>query len=303
MAYDELRHPRNTEAPPIDDSESGMRVVNPKLALRWNITPEIRLRAMYAQSLGGVFYDQSARLEPVQLAGFVQAFRNGIPESVAGLVPGMRFDIFGAAIDAQISAHSWVMVSFEGMNTRARRSSGAYFRYETDLEDARPDQLIEDIRYQERAVSVTWNRLLGDCWSAGAQFRFSHAASDHLFQSALPLKTFLGDDSWQHREIEALLFSSRVFVRFQDPGGFFADAEGLHFAQVKEWQMYEGSPSEGDAFFHLNAAAGFRWAQRRAELRVTALNLLAQDYHLHSFNGPVALPRDRTLAVSFRFEF
>ena len=58
------------------------------LGLLWTLRTNTHLRAAWTKSLGGTFYDTSIRLEPVQVAGFTQAYRSLAPESVTGLVPG-----------------------------------------------------------------------------------------------------------------------------------------------------------------------------------------------------------------------
>jgi hypothetical protein len=50
------------------------------------------VRGAYTRSLGGIYHDNSVRLEPTGVAGFNQAFRSLIPESVAGPVPATEFE-------------------------------------------------------------------------------------------------------------------------------------------------------------------------------------------------------------------
>ena len=86
---------------------------------------DTHLRAAYSQSLGGAFFDQSVRLEPVQLAGFNQAFRSLVPESVAGLVPGPRFETFGAGIDQKIApTRTYLLAQGEILRSLGTRTVG-----------------------------------------------------------------------------------------------------------------------------------------------------------------------------------
>lgn len=50
--------------------------------------------AAYIRSLGGVFLDNSFRLEPTKVARF-QAFRSLAPKSAVGLFLGTRFETAG----------------------------------------------------------------------------------------------------------------------------------------------------------------------------------------------------------------
>ena len=95
-SYDHVRFPSDIDTPPIAVNEKSVDQVSPKAGLLWSPTPDTHFRAAYTRSLGGVFFDNSVRLEPVQIAGFDQAFRSIAPESAVGIVPGTRFVTFTA---------------------------------------------------------------------------------------------------------------------------------------------------------------------------------------------------------------
>ena len=65
-------------------------------------------------------------------------------------------------------------------------------------------------------------------------------------------------------------------------------------------------PLLGSDYFpavHFNLEGGYRFPQRRAEIRIGLLNLTDQDYRLNPLNLMAAIPRSRTLAVSLKFRF
>jgi len=84
VAYDYQSLPQNALFAPVDDGVRIERQVSPKAGLIWTPNRWSVVRAAYSQSLGGASLDQSVRLEPTQLAGFAQAYRNLIPESLVG---------------------------------------------------------------------------------------------------------------------------------------------------------------------------------------------------------------------------
>ena len=63
----------------------------------------------------------------------------------------------------------------------------------------------------------------------------------------------------------------------------------------------EGLP--GEDFWQFNVWAGYRFARRRAEVRIGLLNITDQEYQLNPLNLHAVLPHDRTLAVNVRFSF
>ncbi|HEY9174804.1 MAG TPA: TonB-dependent receptor, partial [Verrucomicrobiae bacterium] len=85
LAWESLEMPRNFRHPPIQGGEQTQSRVEPKAGLVWRPSEPVTLRGMYARSLGGATLDESYRLEPVQLAGFSQAFRTVI---IIGETPG-----------------------------------------------------------------------------------------------------------------------------------------------------------------------------------------------------------------------
>jgi outer membrane receptor protein involved in Fe transport len=63
------------------------------------------------------------------------------------------------------------------------------------------------------------------------------------------------------------------------------------------------TPLAGEDVWQHNVSIGYRFPRRHAELRVGLLNILDQDYRLNPLNLRGDLPRDRTVAVSFRINF
>ena len=86
VSYDRLKFPANHRNSPITDSQSSHSRVSPKAGVIWNPWGKLIIRGAYTRSLGGVSFDESVLLEPNQVAGFNQVFRDIISESVVGSV-------------------------------------------------------------------------------------------------------------------------------------------------------------------------------------------------------------------------
>jgi outer membrane receptor protein involved in Fe transport len=140
VSYDRLEAPRNFRYAPISAGEETTERVSPKAGLIFTPHRTTTLRAGYAQSLGGVSFDQSFALEPTQVAGFNQAWRSLIPESVAGANSGARFEIGrrpgrevrnwhlpGAVVGAaqiESESHIWDLRFFSAIHHRVQRHPG-----------------------------------------------------------------------------------------------------------------------------------------------------------------------------------
>jgi len=80
------------------------------------------LRGIFSRSLGGVSLDESYRLEPTQLAGFPQAFRTVISESLVGSVAAPEYEvIITGSTDALGNAYTFEVESFKAFREARSR--------------------------------------------------------------------------------------------------------------------------------------------------------------------------------------
>jgi outer membrane receptor protein involved in Fe transport len=152
----------------------------------------------------------------------------------------------------------------------------------------------EKLEYDERAVQLTLNQLLGDSWSLGAQYRFSRANLEDRF-TAIPVSVW----PYADQDLTATLHQVRLFARCNFRNGVFAHAETLFFSQEND----DRPELRGDHVWQVNAFAGYRFPRRHAEVRVGILNLTDRNYRLNPLNVLNELPRERTLAVNLKVAF
>ena len=75
LSYDRLEFPTDYRNAPIVSGQDSRDRLSPKAGVIWNPVGNLFLRGAYAQSLGGVSFDESVSLEPNQVAGFNQVLR------------------------------------------------------------------------------------------------------------------------------------------------------------------------------------------------------------------------------------
>jgi Tfp pilus assembly protein PilF len=298
VAYDHLEFPLNSEIPPLGAGQETRDKVSPKAGLEWTPCADATVRGVYTRSLGGVFFDQSVRLEPTQLAGFNQAFRSLIPESVAGLVPGTEFETAGAALDLKFKTRTYVSFNAETLWSDGDRVVGGFDRLAGVLVAA-PSGSAERLGFRERSVGVIVNQLLGEEWSLGASYRVSQAELNDRFVNIPATATASGGFS-ADRDLQGVLQQVNLYARFHHRCGFFGELGSIWTAQSDRGYAPD---IPGDDFWQFNAFAGYRFLQRRAELRLGLLNIADQDYRLNPLNLTYELPRGRTLAASLKFTF
>lgn len=294
-SYDHLDHPVNNEIVPVRDGQASKDLWSPKAGLRWQPFDSTTLRAGYTRSLGGVFYDTSVRLEPTQIAGFNQAFRSLLPESVAGLVPGSEFETLGAAWDQKIDDQTFFSVSGELLKSSGDRTVGTLDAFGPLLTDI-PSGTRQHLDYQEKVLAVSLDRMIGRQFALGATYRLSEAELDDRVPEV--------PDAWSpsfsptaNRTVSALMHQLDLRAIINHPSGAFGEFHSLWTRQSNRGY----SPAlPGDDFWQFNVFVGYRLTRRVAELRVGVLNLGDEDYRLNPLNLLSALPRERTFVISLK---
>jgi len=293
VAYDHLRYPENANLPPLQREETTREQVSPKAGLVWTPLDSTSLRVAYTRSLGGVFYDNSVRLEPTQLAGFTQSYRSLAPESVAGLVPGSRFETIHLGLEHKFPTHTYLLLETEWLRSEGKRSVGVFDFTDAPPFVAVPSSTPQELSFDERSLALSMHQLVGSEWAFGARYRLSHAELESEFTALSP--ALVPEAKTEDR---AILHQLNLHALWQNTAGFFARSEGIWYAQSNETST--GSLPDDD-FWHFNAVAGYRFARRRAEIAVGLLNITDQDYRLNPLNSFLELPRGRTLVVSLKF--
>ena len=295
VSYDHLEFPANTDLPPLSTGEATANLISPKAGLLFTPWKRGLLRASYTKSLGGLFFDNSVRLEPTQMAGFNQAFRSLIPESVAGLLPGAEFETAGVGFDQSFAYGTWFGVRAEWLTSDGERTVGvltnslpAFLR----IPDS-PSSTQQTLAFRERSLSAYAGQLLGHNFSIGARYLISEADLNQRFpdipDTATGLNQLEGDE-------QATLQQLVLTLNFHHRSGVFAQWE---FA----WYRQNNSAYPDEDFWQHNLMVGYRLPRRYAEIRMGLLNIFDTDYRLNPLDIHAELPRGRTVTVSLRMGF
>ena len=297
LSYDQLTYPGNVDLPPVQADEDRRSVLGPKVGFTAEPWRGGWLHGAWTRSLGGLFFDNSIRLEPAEVAGSTSAFRSLIPESVEGLVPGTRFDSWTIGFDQSLRSQTYFGVSAELLQSDGSRDVGAFTNSIAFIpvpnEPATTGQILD---YQERNLSAYVNQLVGRDWSLGGRYRLS----DAKLNTTLPNLAGITGVSAQEQDERAVLQHGQLFLIYNLPCGFFAEWSSDWYHQ----DNYGYSPGlSGDDFWQHNIFAGYVFPHRHAELRLGFLNLTGQDYRLNPLNLQSELTRGRTFTASLRLNF
>jgi outer membrane receptor protein involved in Fe transport len=254
------------------------------------------LHGAYSRFLSGVSLDQSVRLEPVHVAGFNQAYRSLIPEAVAGATAAPEFESFGLAWDQHFAAtDTYLGVTAELLRSDVRRDLGSFSLLTAFPFPITPESTSQELEYEERNLTVTLNQLIGRDWAFNARYRLSDATLDSRFPG-IPLTISPAAETRQ----EATLHEVGLGLVFNHPSGIFGSGEAIWYQQSNRGDTPD---LPGDDFWQFNVFAGYRFLDRRAELRVGVLNLTDQDYRLNPLNLYSEMRRTRTFVAGVKIQF
>jgi hypothetical protein len=281
--------PNDFRQPPISAGEATRSQLGPKAALVWSPLPEVTFRGIYTRSLGGVSLDESYRLEPTELAGFPQAFRSLISESVVGSQSAPTFETLGGALDLKLGTRTYAGIQVERLRSDVGQGIGDLLTPFGSFHSA-VSSTEELLDYTENTFALSLNQLVGDQVVFGAGYKIT--------QSDLGI-VYPGVPSLDGR-LKARLGEVDGYALFDHPSGFFARAEVHWYGQSDlGWTPVEPRVS----FFQENLFAGYRFAHRHAELQLGILNLSGGDYNLNPLTVYQELPRKRVLDARLNFIF
>jgi Tfp pilus assembly protein PilF len=301
LVYDEMSYPSNFRNPPLFSGENRRSQLGPKAAIVWNPRPEVALRGVFTRSLGGVSLDESYRLEPTQLAGFPQAFRSVISESLVGSVAAPKYQTYGLALDLKFPTGTYAGIQVERIESDVRRQIGVFSLTNGDY--FTPDSTAEQLDYRENSLVASINQLVGEYFVLGVSYKFEDARLHDLLPDVLDSAadpTLVR--STADRTFLSHLHQTTGYVLFNHPSGFFARADAVWYHQHNSGSGFN-PPQPGDDFVQENLYAGYRFAHRRAEIRLGVLNLSGKDYRLNPLTQYVEIPRERTFEARLNFIF
>lgn len=303
--YDHMEQPAVLNTTPFSRQERAATQTSPKAGLIWTPFKDTTLRAAYTRSLSGFGGDSGLGIEPTEVAGFNQAYRSIIPETVVGDTSGSRLDTIDASLEQKFSTDTYLAVSGQILYSRLTRDDGAYF---LDVSDNSTQQfpisrpLRHFLDYRERSLTFTADQLIGKQWSVGARYRLSQAELNSSYLDVSPkLPASVIDKPFKARQnLDSLLQTVTLRANWNHPSGLFSTFEADWYSQDNMGY----SPAEPrDDFWQLNASAGCRFWHRKAELSVGVLNIANQNYQLEPLNLYNDMARSRTYFVRLLLSF
>lgn len=295
LSYERIVLPDNYRLAPIAAGSEATYHLLPKAGLIWTPKKDTAVRAAFTRSAAGASFDQSFQLEPTEVAGFNQAYRSLIPESVAGANAGAEFTTYGLTLEHRFRTHTYLTLSAEHLESAVRREVGA-FQF-VDLAGPSLSLLPEHLDFNESSAAIALHQLAGRDWTFGATYRISRARLKDSYPGVSP-DVALGFSPVT--DVNSTLQSLDLQAVYQNPAGWFSR---LDVAWLRQDNSGYQSAIAGDDFWQINLLAGWRFARRHLEISVGVMNLGGQNYRLAPLNLHPEFYRDRAFVFQTRFNF
>jgi tetratricopeptide (TPR) repeat protein len=315
--YDDLTFPQNFRSPPIDSQKQTIKKVSPKVGIILQPSGSTVIRAAYTQAVSGASFDESVRLEPTEVAGFTQAYRELASESVVGSMAGNVYDLLGVSVEQKLPTRTFLGLEYDDLRQNNQQTLGAfdYLTSENNYPaEILPSSLGADDRYREQILTGTINQLVGQEWSFGARYQYTVSQLNQQepdLQSALnaaggrgttltgPALTYVS--SGADANAQSSLGQLDLTALYNSPTGFFSTADAKWYKQYNE-VLNARSPGSSD-FWQFDWIVGYRFYRNQCEVSGGVLDLNGENYKLDPLNPYEDLPRSRTFVLRAKFAF
>lgn len=292
VSYDWMDAPENSRYAPLSANGARADQWSPKFGFVWEPVTGTVLRGGFARSLTGLGLDQSARIEPVHVGGFDQAFRGFIPEAVAGANAAAPLEQRELALEQKFGSGTFITVTASRLSSDLTRRFGVV-DWLPGFGDA---NTRERLNYRERSIALSLHQLVAAEWAFGAGYRLSRSELD---QAYVDLPAGIAGFR-QAQSLASDLQQAYVSIHFNHASGFFGEVLGTWIRQSNRGFLPD---QPGDDLWQMNLFGGYRFARRQAEVGVGVLNVTGQDYRLSPLTPYSRIPRDRTFALRVRAWF
>ena len=306
LAWDRIEHPDNFRNPPVNALQQEDERLSGKFGFTLAPSRWVTLRGAYTEGMGGVTFDESVRLEPVQISGFNQAYRTVISESIAGSVETPLIRTGGLSLEGQLPTHTWWNVGLNAIEQDVDRTLGVFDGYDITLFPISPAYFPsgtrQELDYQEASLSASLNQLIGRGFSVGAGYGVTRSELRTHFTEFPTLLVPLADVT-----DEATLRQLRLFAHWNSPTGLFARLEANWFSQEliddPQRTALSGIHREGEDFWQCNAMLGYRFHRSTCEISAGLINIAGHNYHLSPLTPHPDMERGQTVVLRCRLSF
>jgi tetratricopeptide (TPR) repeat protein len=300
--------PVNTVSAPITSEQHIQERLSPKAGFIWAPSDCSTVRAAYTRSLTGYDLGQSLRIEPTQVAGLLQTFRDPIPPALVGGLDGVDVETAEAVWEGHF-ADTYLALGYQYLAGKKTAQYGLYLSSEDYIDGPTFGLVRKSFDFHEHGMNFSAHQLIGKELSLGIGYRLAFDELEQSFPEYQP-SLFVPPPYGipQTLRSQALLHTVNLSALYRHHSGLFGRVEAVWYSQDREQMRLDraGRASgslPGDQFWQVNLLGGYRFWRGRAEVTVGLLNATGQDYRLDPLNPYAELPRSRTFYTRLLLNF
>ncbi len=218
-----LHYPQNVFTLPPASGDTSTSPFLPKLGLSWKMDTNWNFRAAYSETLGGLALEDGYRLEPTQVAGFLQGYRSLLAETLDGSHPAVRFKQAGAGVTYQNDNNLLVDFELQNRSSASNRGIGRLYFDDSILSAA----WASSTDFDELSAQLNVSTFLNE----GTSIAFDYRYSDASIESSIP-------DVHASANRNGLLHAFALSIHGQNKRGYFAEATFSLLEQEREERSY-----------------------------------------------------------------
>lgn len=252
-------YPANTFTLPPAPARKTVDRLLPKVGVYWDATPNTTFRAAYLESLGGLALEDGYRLEPTQVAGFLQGYRTLLAEDIDGTHPALEFEIIGIGLTHSDDSNFFLDIELNSRQSTSDRGLG-HLRNIPPLTAAPWNSFT---RFEEKTAAIQLGKIVGKSTTLSLEYGYNDSTVDSVIPTlAAQVK----------RDGELNSFGGRILHR--SPSGFFTSLDVIQYCQTlgetsfRDGLLVDASSQSGIDHLQANLEAG--WRSQSGSLRLAA---------------------------------
>lgn len=166
-----FEYPENVFTLPPSQGIYTKKKILPKVGYFWQPNENWMFRAAYTESMGGLALEDGYRMEPTQVAGFLQGYRALLAENLDGTHPALHFNIYGVGLSYSSDNLIFFDLEYVSRDSTSNRGLG-HFRDNSGLIPSNWPTFTE---FSESTISMTIAKIFFNNTTSSLNLNTSNA--------------------------------------------------------------------------------------------------------------------------------
>lgn len=286
--------PLNLFTLPSSPDQKTIEKFMPKLGVYWDVAPNTTFRAAYLQSLGGLALEDGYRLEPTQVAGFLQGYRTLLAEDIDGTHPALEFENAGIGLTHTTDSNLFFDVELNSRKSTSDRGLG----HLKNLPLLTPASWSTFTEFEEQVAAFQIAKIVGKSTTLSVEYSYNDSEVDSVIPTL---------NTEAHRDGQLNSCGARILQRTSS--GFFTSFDVVQHRQDLSESSYRNGSLIGESsqsgIDHVQGNLEAGWRSRSGSIRLAAgvKNLFDDNTDIDPLNWTLPLYPERVFYLDGSWTF